>query len=165
VSVRIPQNAGVLEWLAAQTKDPPRRMRAKRGIPDHDLRCHPDLVERLESSAANLPGVRLRYLVGFPVLQHPNEIVFGIAAGTTWLAFRLPQLGQRAVVPSRWGTRGLDAEWVDVDPWLSDLPLQEGTNRVRGWSRAAYAHAAELGGATLGGPRPRPMRRRRPGSP
>ncbi len=146
MSVRIPPNAGVLEWLLAQTESPPRRITAKRRIPQDSLRCHPDLVDRLESSAAGLPGTQLRYLLGFPVLLHPNEIVFGIAAGTTWLAFRLPQLGQRAVIPSQWGNRGLGPEWVDVDPWLSMLPLQEGTSRVRGWSRAAYARASDLGG-------------------
>lgn len=146
MSVRIPQNAGLLAWLEEQVDPAPRRIRARRRIPEASLRCHPDLVDRLESSASNLPGTRLRYLVGFPALLHPNEVVFGIAAGTTWLAFRLPQLGQRAVIPSEWGNRGLGPEWVDVDPWLSMLPLHEGTSRVRGWSRAAYAHATELGG-------------------
>ncbi len=147
MSVRIPPNAGLLSWLASQTESPPRRIRARRHVPERDQRCDPDLVERLESSAANLPGVRLRYLVGFPALLHPNEVVFAIAAGTTWMAFRLPRLGQRAVVPSEWGSRGLDPEWADVDPWLTMLPAHEGTSRVRGWSRAAYARAAELGHA------------------
>jgi len=146
VSVRVPQNAGLLTWLAEQADPAPRWIRARRRISAAKLRCHPDLVERLHSSAAGLPGTRLRYLVGFPVLVHPNEIVFGIAAGTTWLAFRLPLLGRRAVIPSEWGNRGLGPEWVDVDPWLSMFPLHEGTSRVRGWSRAAYTHAAELGG-------------------
>jgi hypothetical protein len=155
VSVRIPQNAGLLAWLAEQVDPAPRRIRARRRIPEARLRCHPDLLDRLESSASNLPGTRLRYLVGFPALLHPNEVVFGIAAGTTWLAFRLPQLGQRAVIPSEWGNRGLGPEWVDVDPWLSMLPLHEGTSRLRGWSRAAYAHAAELGGPGKQARRPR----------
>jgi len=146
VSVRIPPNAGILDWLVRQSESPPRRVAPKRRIAEQDLRCHPDLVERLESSAHGLPGTRMRYLLGFPVLLHPNEIVFGIAAGTTWMAFRLPELGQRAVIPSQWGNRGLGPEWVDVDPWLSDLPLHDGTSRVRGWSRAAYARATELGG-------------------
>lgn len=161
MNVRIPQNSALLEWLTAQTDPAPRRIRARRRVPDESLRCHPDLVERLESSAANLPGVQLRFLVGFPALVHPNAIVFGIAAGTTWLAYRLPQLGQRAVIASQWGNRGLGPEWVDVDPWLSDLPLAEGTSRVRGWCRASYAFAAELGGAALDAARPRPLRRPR----
>jgi hypothetical protein len=152
VSVRIPQNAGLLEWLVEQAERAPRRIRAQRRVPEQKLRCDPDLVDRLESSATGLPRTRLRYLVGFPVLVHPNDIVFGIAAGATWLAYRLPQLGQRAVIASEWGNRGLGPEWVDVDPWLTMLPLHEGTSRVRGWSRAAYAHASELGGT---GPLPR----------
>jgi len=146
MNLRIPQNAALLDWLMAQTDPPPRRLSARRRPPADRARCHPELARRLESSASGLPGVRLRYVAGFPVLVHPNLIVFGLAAGATWMAFRLPPAGQRAVVPSQWGNRGLGPDWVDIDPWLSMLPLHEGTNRVRGWCRVAYAHASDLAG-------------------
>lgn len=153
---RIEPNAALLDWIAEQADPPVRRVWSRRRVRIHALGCHPDLRDRLESSAAGLPGVRLRYLVGLPVLLHPNGVAFGIASGTTWIALRIPELGQRAVLRSRWGTRGLDAEWVDVDPWISELPVHEGTSRLRGWTRAAHAHAGEL---WAGKPeqRPRPL--------
>jgi hypothetical protein len=144
VKFRIPPNEGLLDWIADQADPPVRRMWSRRRVPLEALRCHPDLCERLESSAAGLPGVRLRYLLGLPVLLHPNGVAFGVASGTTWLALRIPEPGQRVVLRSRFGTRGLDDEWVDVDPWISDLPAHEGTSRLRGWTRAAHAHAGGL---------------------
>ena len=145
MSFRIPPNDPLLHWLKQQADPPVKRIWSRRRIPAEALRCHPDLCDRLESAAAGLPSVKLRYLVGLPVLLHANGVAFGLASGTTWIALRIPPLGQRAVLRSRWGTRGLDAEWVDVDPWISELPAHEGTSRLRGWTRAAHAHAGELG--------------------
>jgi hypothetical protein len=144
VNFRIPPNDALLAWLARQSDPPVKRIWSRRKVSIDALRCHPDLCERLEASATGLAGVRLRYLVGLPVLLHPNGVAFGIASGTTWLALRIPELGQRAVLRSQWGRQGLDEEWVDVDPWISELPAHEGTSRLRGWTRAAHAHAAEL---------------------
>jgi hypothetical protein len=144
VKFRIPPNEALLDWIADQADPPVRRIWSRRRVPIEALRCHPDLCDRLESSAAGLPGVRLRYLLGLPVLLHANGVAFGVASGTTWLALRIPELGQRVVVRSQWGTRGLDSGWVDVDPWLSDLTSHEGTSRLRGWARAAHEHAGEL---------------------
>jgi len=152
VSFRIPPNEALLGWLAEQADPPVRRVWSRRRVPLDALRCHPDLCERLESAASGLPGVKLRYLVGLPVLLHANGVAFGLAAGTTWLALRIPEHGQRAVLRSRWGTRGLDSEWVDVDPWLSELPSPEGTSRLRGWARAAHAHAGDLWSTKRGRP-------------
>jgi hypothetical protein len=160
VSVRIPPNEAFLDWIAAQADPPVKRIWARRRVSLDTLRCHPDLCERLESSAAGLPGVRLRYLVGLPVLVHPNGVAFAVAAGTTWAALRIPELGQRAVLRSSWGTRGLDAEWVDVDPWMSELSAREGTSRLRGWARAAHARAGEVWSRTgLATRRPPPQDR------
>ena len=144
MSFRIPPNEALLGWLGDQADPPVKRIWSRRRVPLDALRCHPDLCERLESAGVGLPGVRFRYLVGLPVLLHANGVAFGIASGTTWLALRIPASGQRAVVRSRWGTRGLGAEWIDVDPWLSDLPTHEGTSRLRGWTRAAHAYAEAL---------------------
>jgi hypothetical protein len=146
VSIRIPPNDAFLAWVTAQSDPPVKRVWARRRVAPDSLRCHPDLCDRLEASATGLSTVRLRYLAGFPALVRANGVVFGVAAGTTWLALRIPELGQRAVLRSQWGTRGLDAEWVDVDPWISALPAHEGTSRLRGWTRAAHARAGELWG-------------------
>jgi hypothetical protein len=159
VSIKIPPNAAFLGWVSSQADPPAKRLWVRRKVSIERLRCHPDLRDRLEASASGLQGVRLRYVAGFPVLVHANGVAFGVAAGTTWLALRIPELGQRAVLRSKWGTRGLDAEWVDVDPWITALPAHEGTSRLRGWTRAAHARASELGTLpaprTLG-PAPRP---------
>jgi hypothetical protein len=119
VRYRIPPNDRLLDWIADQADPPVGRIRSRRRVPNDALRCHPDLRDRLESSAAGLPGVRLRYVLGLPVLLHANGVIFGVASGNTWIALRIPELGQRAVLRSRWGTRGLGADWVDVDPWIS----------------------------------------------
>jgi hypothetical protein len=155
VKYRIPPNEHLLDWIADQADPPSSRLRARRSVQNDALRCHPDLRDRLESSAAGLPGVRLRYLLGLPVLLHANGVAFAVASGTTWIALRMPELGQRAVLRSEWGTRGLGADWVDVDPWISELPAHEGTSRLRGWTRAAHAHAGELWDRPVRGARPR----------
>jgi len=164
VRIRIPPNDAFLGWVAAQADPPVKRVRARHKVGHNALRCHPDLCDRLESCASGLPGVRLRYLAGLPVLVHANGIVFGVASGTTWLALRMPALGQRAVVRSQWGSRGLDPSWVDVDPWIPELSAHEGTSRLRGWARAAHAYVEGLGDRPprARGTPPAPRRARRP---
>jgi hypothetical protein len=107
------------------------------------IRCHPDLVDRLDAISGGLGG-RLRYVAGLPVVVHPNNVIFAIAAGTSWIALRLPPHGQSAVVRSEWGRRGLDDEWIDVDPWLGAMPSREGIRRLQGWCRASAAYAGGL---------------------
>jgi len=154
-------NATFVAWAMEQSDRPTRRVRAKRRIPGDALRCHPDLCARLESAAFGLDHVRVRYAVGLPILVHPNGVVFGVAAGTTWMALRLPTPGHGAVVHTEWGRRALEADWTDADPWLTDMPAHEGTGRLRGWARAAYDHAGQVGPQVLGrsSARPRPRAR------
>ena len=59
---RIPPNEALVEWIAEQADPPVRRIRLRSRVANDALRCHPDLRDRLESAAAGLPGVRLRYL-------------------------------------------------------------------------------------------------------
>src|SRR5262245_32691956 len=138
-------NRALIEWVTDDSDGRRRSVRARRGVPHDDLRCHPDLCARLESAASGLDHVRVRYIDGMPLLVHPNGIVFALAAGTAWMALRLPRVGHGAVMKTQWGRRGLEGDWVDCDPWLTDLSAHEGTARLRGWTRAAYAHATELG--------------------
>jgi hypothetical protein len=151
-------NRALVEWLAEQTPDPPRAFRVQRRVAIDDLRCHPDLCERIHGLAGDLTGALGRYVAGFPLLLHPNGVAFAIGAGTSWLALALPTRTHTAVVRSQWGVRGLGGEWVDVDPWMTDVPAYEGMRRLRGWSRAAFAHAGEAG------PGPLPIRRARRGA-
>jgi hypothetical protein len=138
-------NTTLVAWVMEQSDRPMRRVRASRRIRPDDLRCHPDLCARLESAAFGLDHVRVRYVVGLPILVHPNGVVFGVAGGTAWMALRLPSPAHGAIVHTEWGRRGLDGDWTDADPWLTDMPSHEGTGRLRGWARASYDHAAQMG--------------------
>jgi hypothetical protein len=129
-------------WIREQARQAPRSLRTQRRPATEDLRCHPDLCDRLDAVASELPGVKERYVCGFPVLLQTDGTVFGIAAGTSWMALRLPSIARGAVVRTRWGARGLGGDWVDVDPWLTDLAARDGTRRLRGWCHAAYEHTA-----------------------
>jgi hypothetical protein len=131
-------------WIREQAHREPRTLRTRHRTRTEDLRCHPDLCERLHTLVEDLPAGRFRYLCGFPILTHDNGVVFAVAAGTTWMALRIPDGGHGAVERTRWGTRGLGADWVDADPWLSGLPADSGLRRARGWARAAYDHAERL---------------------
>jgi hypothetical protein len=154
VNITIPANEMLLDWLTEQLERPPRRFRTRRHVSTDALRCHPDLCDRLHLLAKSLPGTEAGYVAGLPVLTHPNAVVFGIAGGTSWLALRLPRHAHGAVFRSEWGARGLGGEWIDIDPWMTDVEAYEGVRRLRGWSRAAFDHAAELVRPT------RPSRRR-----
>jgi hypothetical protein len=129
-------------WIRDQARDDPRVLRTQRRPRVEDLRCHPDLCARLAACAADLPEVTQRYLCGFPVLVTNHGVVFGVAAGTAWMALRLPAIAAGAVVRTRWGPRELGGDWVDVDPWLTDMPSWAGTRRLFGWCHTAHDHAA-----------------------
>jgi hypothetical protein len=118
-------------------------MRPKRRVAASARRCHRDLDLRLDAMSEGL-RVKKRYYGNIPVLMHPNRVIFALAAGQTWAAVRLPAPGRSAVVPSEWAKRGLPEDWIDIDPWLTDMPLKEGLSRLRGWCRAAYRYAGEL---------------------
>ena len=91
MKVSIPANDLLLDWLMEQAPPRTRRIRAQRRIPPQDIRCHHDLVDRLEAAGAGLPDVHVRWVVGLPALVHPNNVIFAIAAGTAWFAVRLPR--------------------------------------------------------------------------
>jgi hypothetical protein len=145
MKVSIPANDLLLDWLMEQAPPRTRRIRAQRRIPPQDIRCHHDLVDRLEAAGAGLPDVHVRWVVGLPALVHPNNVIFAIAAGTAWFAMRLPAVGRAAVVRTEWGLRGLGQDWIDIDPWLTNMESHEATARLRGWVRASYAYAGEVG--------------------
>ena len=129
-----------VSWIREQARNEPRTLRTQRRPRVEDLRCHPDLCERLHATLPDIPGAQQRYVCGFPVLLHADGLVFGIAAGTSWMALRLPAIARGAVVRTRWGTRGLGGDWIDVDPWLADAPSRDGTRRLHGWCHAAYEY-------------------------
>ncbi len=138
------KNPGFEPWVRGQAKREPRTLRTHRRVRAEELRCHPDLCERLHVLAEDLPLAHFRYVCGFPILVHGNGVVFAVAAGTTWMALRIPDGGHGAVERTRWGTRGLRPDWVDAAPWLTETTAQDGLRRARGWARGAYDHAERL---------------------
>ena len=137
-------NATLAGWLEEATDRSARRLWARRRVSVEAQRCHPELLGRLTTLAEQLPGTRLRFVAGIPILVHPGGVVFAVAGGQNWLMFRLPTHVHTAVVRSEWGHRGLGDDWIDVDPWLTDMPPRDGLSRVRGWALAAYSYAGEL---------------------
>ena len=108
-----------------------------------ELRCHPDLVERLTQAAAELP-VELVYVRGLPVLVHPNGVAFATAAGTSQLLLRLPREMRDGVEAGRWGSGDLgEDEWVGVEPWL-DRPGDGPVLALAEWLRRAFDYAGSL---------------------
>jgi hypothetical protein len=80
--------------------------------PLQELRCHPDLVERLGSLVRPLRPRRV-FVAGCPVIHHPSGPPFTAALGTsTLLVFE-------------------DGDWVEADPWLSDVTFLKGTDQLR----------------------------------
>lgn len=142
--IATPANASVAAWLREATERPTGRLWARRRVDAEAQRCHPELLDRLRTLAEQLPGTRLRFIVGIPVLVHPGGVVFAVAGGQSWISLRLPTHVHSAVVHSEWGHRGLTGDWTDIDPWLTDMPPRDALSRVRGWARAAYSYAGEL---------------------
>lgn len=108
-----------------------------------ELRCHPDLVERLHEAAADLPASSLM-VRGLPALVHPNGLAFAVAAGTSFVLLRLPPDMRRDVQRSG-GTADVagDPDWVDVEPWL-DLPNPQPTARLGEWMARAHTYAGTV---------------------
>ena len=131
-------NAAFLAWAGELLDVEPHRIRLRRWAGAATIRCHPELLGRLDAITTGLPHVQLAYLDGLPVLVHPHLRAFGVAAGTRWLALRVPANAHGAVERSGLGRRGLGGDWIDVDPWLSGEATTIGTRRVRGWCAAAY---------------------------
>jgi hypothetical protein len=148
-------NATLVDWLRKATNRPTGRLWARRRVPMEALRCHPDLCDRLESMAHGLPDTRTRFVGGMPLLVRSGGVVFAVAAGTSWVALRLPLHVHTALVRSEWGLRGIEGDWVDVDPWLTDMESREGLARLRGWTRAAHDYAGELAPAPRSARSPR----------
>ena len=125
---------------------PTRRLRARRRIPADDLRCHPDLCTGWSRRrSASTTCVRPATSSVCRCSLHPNGVLFAVAAGTAWMAFRLPRLRTVRWCTPNGGRRGLEGDWTDADPWLTDISVPEGTGRLRGWARAAYDHATHVG--------------------
>lgn len=140
---RVEANEDMLAWVREQANTEARWLWPRRRVVEATRMCHRDLDMRLDAMSEGF-AARKRYLANIPVLIHPNGVIFAVAVGQTWAALRFPEAGRTAVVRSVWGKRELPPDWVDIDPWLSDAPIQEGLSRLRGWCRAAHEYAGTL---------------------
>ena len=124
----------LLEWLTRDHTVAPETWAAE--PPLAELRCHPDLVERVATLGRALRDVRRTFVAGCPVLHHPSGPPFAAAFGTSGLVVRTTErLG--ALDP---GTRttGLDPSWCDFDPWAPDVTFTRSTTMLREAFGRAY---------------------------
>jgi hypothetical protein len=128
----------VAEWLAARAAPPPVGWAPD--PPVESLACHPDLVERLASSARPLRGVRRTFVAGCPVVHHPNGDAIACAWGTNALVVRAG--GVAGPLDAGVRTEGLGADWLDVDPWPTDVLFRRATDLLRDIVRRAYDAAS-----------------------
>ena len=138
-------NASILRFLEAGA-EPASSERSRADPRPHgwELRCHPDLAERLSEAAGALQA-SLLYSYGLPVLVHPNGVAFAVATGTSFVLLRLPMGEREDLQRSQWDSDGLDdPEWIDVEPWL-DLPEPEPRRRLGRWISRAFEYATLLG--------------------
>jgi hypothetical protein len=102
--------AGLDEWLRRTHEVAPEGW--EDDLPLDDLRCHPDLVERLASLVRPLRARRV-FVAGCPVIHHPSGPPFAAAYGTSSLLIRE------------------DDEWIEVDPYPPDVTFLRGTDELR----------------------------------
>jgi hypothetical protein len=127
-----PENAQLLALL---------RSTAVRGkgnefdLEGYELHTHPDLCDHLRS----LNPYCFRGAYGVPVLANDRSVVFAVARGTSFLAFRLsePEHSEALAGGKPFPEAGQD--WVSVEAWRIDK------DTLLKWCRAAHATANRIG--------------------
>ncbi len=102
-----------------------------------ELRCHPDLVERLTQATRPVARTAVRVWVdGCPVIHHPGGAPVACAWNTGHLVVRSDQAaGALAVTSTR---TALDSTWVDLDPWAPDVTFTRTIELLRMHVRRAF---------------------------
>lgn len=138
---RVVANAAMLDYLRAHSGPRTSRTASPWDIDGFELHSHPDLSERLDELAAGVPGGnRFRGVYGYAALIDDRDVLRVVALGNAGLAMRIEDPGVRADIAanSRFSWESVEG-WIGADPWPVDLPLEEGTTRVRSWLKAAFA--------------------------
>jgi hypothetical protein len=131
-----PRNAALLKALQKTA------VKGKGDVYDldgYELHTHPDLCDHLQ--ALNRPCYGGAY--GVPVLANDRGVIFAVAHGTSFLAFRLPEPEQSAAKAAG-GKDYADAgdDWISVEAWRTDKDV------LTKWCRAAHAYANSIAKGT-----------------
>ena len=99
------------------------------------LHTHPDLCDHLQS----LNRACAKGAFGVPVLANDRGLLFAVARGTSFLAFRLPE-PERSEAKAAGGKDFPEAgeEWVSVEAWRTDKDI------LLKWCRAAHKDANSI---------------------
>ena len=93
-----------------------------------ELRCHPDLIQRLTEIARPTRGTRRAFVAGDPVITYADHAI-AAATGTSWLVVRSDLPAGALATDAH--TAGLGAEWQTLDPWAPDVAFAKSTNLLR----------------------------------
>jgi hypothetical protein len=104
--------------------------------PLDEMRCHPDLVQRVTQISRPIRGVRRAWVDGCPVVHHPSGVPIAGASGTGCLVVRSGRPAG-ALTPS-WHVAPLGDAWVDLDPWAADVTFAQTIEMLRAHVRAAF---------------------------
>jgi hypothetical protein len=107
--------------------------------PLDEMRCHPDLVERLTQISRPIRGVKRAWVDGCPVVHHTSGAPIACASGTGWLVVRSGRPAG-ALTPT-WHVTALGDAWVDLDPWAADVTFAQTIEMLRAHVRAAFDRA------------------------
>jgi hypothetical protein len=128
-------HARLREWLMRDVDDP---VDGWEPVPPYEeLRCHPDLVERLAEVSKPVGGVRRVFVDGCPVIHHAQGRAIAAAWGTACLTVRSARPAG-ALATRNQPLAGLDAAWVMLDPWAPDVALSRTIDLLR--THVARAH-------------------------
>jgi hypothetical protein len=131
-------DAALVAWLASDEHD----VGGWQPEPPIDrLRCHPDLVARVDQVARPQRGACRVWVAGVPVVHHPAGAPIAFAQGTSVLAVRSAQ--PPGALASRWSIDGLDPSWVSLDPWAADVTFAKTLEMLRAHVARAYRRASE----------------------
>lgn len=131
-----PANAALLRHFKNRATPATPRNKSNYDIDEYELHTHPDLVEHLWDLNRHCKAAAY----GYPVLASDKGVVFGVAAGTSFLALRLEGRDRAAAIEQGGKAfREAGRNWVSFEAWRFDGP------RLKEWVRAALAGAVSTG--------------------
>ena len=125
--------AALVEWLTRADHEPVRGWEGEPAL--DELRCHPDLIERLSAVARPVTGTARVFVAGCPVVHHPQGRPIAAAAGTGWLVVRSDGPAGALAEPH---PPELGSEWIALAPFPADVAFARGIDLLRSHVVRAY---------------------------